>query len=63
MRFSFIHAEKANHTVRALCRYLDVSPSGYYAWVGREPSNRHSSLGEPKAFVGHGGASALHYVA
>ncbi len=40
MRFSFIHAEKANHTVRALCRNLDVSPAGYYAWAGREPSKR-----------------------
>lgn len=40
MRLSFIHAEKANHTVRALCRNLNVSPSGYYAWVGREPSGR-----------------------
>ncbi len=40
MRFSFIHAEKAKHSVRSLCRVLGVSPSGYYAWVGRRPSKR-----------------------
>ena len=38
MRFTFIHAEKANHAVRMLCRVLLVSPSGYYAWRKREPS-------------------------
>ncbi len=30
MRFEFVHAEKANHSVRTLCRVLRVSPSGYY---------------------------------
>ncbi len=40
MRFSFIHAEKAKHSVQALCRNLEVSPSGYHAWAGREPSDR-----------------------
>lgn len=38
MRFAFIHVEKANHSVKALCRLLEVSRQGYYAWVGR-PSN------------------------
>ena len=40
MRFSFIHAEKAHHSIRSLCRNLEVSPSGYYAWARRSPSNR-----------------------
>ena len=33
MRFACVHAEKANHAVRRLCRVLEVTPSGYYAWV------------------------------
>ena len=40
MKFSFIHVEKAHHSVVALCRNLDVSTAGYYAWAGREPSDR-----------------------
>lgn len=40
MKFSFIHAEKAFHGVRSLCRNLGVSPAGYYAWVGRDRSQR-----------------------
>lgn len=33
-------AHQAVHGVRPLCRALSVSPSGYYAWVEREPSAR-----------------------
>ena len=40
MRFAFIHAEKANFPVAALCRNLQVSRQGYYAFVGRPPSAR-----------------------
>ncbi len=35
MRFVFIAAEKAKYPVRMLCELLDVSRSGYYAWVDR----------------------------
>jgi putative transposase len=35
MTFGFIHAEKATYPIRRLCRALDVSPSGYYAWRSR----------------------------
>ena len=30
----------ANYSVTTLCRVLDVSPSGYYAWLNRMPSKR-----------------------
>jgi putative transposase len=35
-----VKAHQAMHKVRALCRALSVSPSGYYAWLDREPSAR-----------------------
>lgn len=40
MRFDFIQAEKAHHSVSALCKILRVSLSGYYASRGRRPSKR-----------------------
>ena len=33
-------AHRAAHTIATLCRVLDVSPSGYYAWHRRTPSPR-----------------------
>jgi putative transposase len=38
MRFAFVHGEKAHYAVRRLCRVLQVTPSGYYAWLHRGPS-------------------------
>jgi transposase InsO family protein len=40
VKFAFIHAEKANLPVSRLCDALEVSPSGYYAWEQRPPSQR-----------------------
>ena len=40
MRFAWIHVEKATHAVRRLCRVLAVTPSGYYAWMHRRPTQR-----------------------
>jgi hypothetical protein len=40
MRFAFIGAEKARHSVPMLCRMLKVSRSGYYAWSRRGTSQR-----------------------
>jgi transposase InsO family protein len=40
MRFAFIDVEKASYPLRILCRVLQVSKSGFYAWRRRKPSNR-----------------------
>ena len=40
MKFAFIHAEKASFPVAALCRLLQVSRQGYYAYATRPPSAR-----------------------
>jgi transposase InsO family protein len=40
VRFGFIQTEKATYPVRVLCRTLQVSPSGFYAWCRRSLSLR-----------------------
>jgi transposase InsO family protein len=40
MRFEVIRAEKANYPIVVLCRVLEVSKSGYYAFVRHVPSTR-----------------------
>jgi putative transposase len=35
-----VRAKQAEHPVATMCRVLEVSTSGYYAWVKREPSKR-----------------------
>src|SRR5512142_427461 len=40
VKFAFIDAEKALHPITKLCRLLEVSRAGFYAWCGRAPSNR-----------------------
>jgi transposase InsO family protein len=40
VRFAFIVAEKAAFPVRLLCRTLQVSRAGFYAWRTRPPARR-----------------------
>ena len=41
MKFAWIHTEKAHYPVSQLCRWLGVTPSGYYAWRTR-PESAHA---------------------
>ena len=38
--FEFMKTNQADFPVRVVCRVLGLSPSGYYAWLAREPSAR-----------------------
>jgi putative transposase len=38
--FEFVAAEKAEHSIKTMCRVLEVSRSGFHAWQSRPPSAR-----------------------
>jgi putative transposase len=40
VKFAWIQAEKAHYPVQKLCRWLAVTPSGFYAWCQRPESPR-----------------------
>ena len=42
MRFQFIAAEKAHHSLALLCRCLRVTRSGFHAWQKR-PESTHAT--------------------
>lgn len=46
-----MQTEKAAHRVRTLCRTLDVSVSGYYAWVARPESGRQRTDRRLRAYI------------
>lgn len=37
-KYAFIRDEEGNHDIRKMCRWADVSRSGYLDWRDREPS-------------------------
>ena len=51
MRFAFIAAEKAHHSLTQLCRCLRVTRSGFYAWQRRPPSTRAQRDGRLKVLI------------
>ena len=46
MRFQFIAAEKAHHSLAVLCRCLRVTRSGFHAWQTR-PESAHAKRDTP----------------
>lgn len=46
MKFTWIQEHQSTWTINAMCRMLEVSRSGYYAWIGREPSPRERRRGQ-----------------
>jgi len=38
--YEFIEAQRKRHSVKMMCRVLDVAPSGYYEWLKQPISNR-----------------------
>lgn len=40
MKYAFIRSQESQHSVRRMCRLLDLHPSGYYAWCKVPESDR-----------------------
>jgi putative transposase len=51
MRFAFIAAEQAHHSLSLLCRCLRVTRSGFYAWRNRPASARQRQDGRLKVLI------------
>ena len=59
MKFRFIAAEKAHHSLTLLCRCLRVTRSGFYAWQTRPESERAKRDRQLKVMV-HASFAASH---
>jgi len=46
VKFAWIEAHLGEFEVEAMCRILEVSSSGYYAWQKRDPSEREQRRGK-----------------
>ena len=40
MKYQFIATHRQDYPISTMCRVLQVSVSGYYAWLKRAPSRR-----------------------
>jgi putative transposase len=43
MKYRFAAKVQSAYPVKILCRMLEISRSGYYAWMGRKPSQREEA--------------------
>ena len=50
MRYQFIREHEREYSVQRMCRVLDVTRSGYYAW---QPEKTGSREQENQILVGH----------
>ena len=50
MRVAFIREQQNHHSLRRLCKMMDVHPSGYYAWLEMPDCSRAI---EDKRLLGH----------
>ena len=50
MRYAFIEEQARHHSIRRLCKMLDLHPSGFYAWRAAPESKRGK---EDRRLVGH----------
>ena len=63
MTFAFIATEKAAYPIRALCRTLGVSASGFYAWQARPPLSRrrqHDAVLRQQLRLAHGASRGVY---